>query len=334
MSAMRAPSAGPEAAGVKAHGDRGWPDAGRDTVRRLASRVRKRAKAVRGHVGVDEVHDMRTATRRLRTAIELHGAEAPRKKRDAVEDELKRVTRRLGAVRDLDILLKELDSSALDLPGNLDGQDVEPLRDAWRAERAAGARRLRAELGRRRFRRAVRGAKRLVARGTNPSDSTAGANPGEDRVVTRAPGLIWDAFGDVLAYEVDPRTANPAAIHELRIAAKKLRYTLEAFEDALEPGATLIDDVKAFQDAAGSMHDGIVAGARARSTVGRSRLTGRQRRAIDAFADAQVRQAERLRPTIAGRLRTIRGRPFRESLARAVAGMGHVRIGSLASRRS
>jgi CHAD domain-containing protein len=310
---------------VTAHGDQGWPDAGRHTVNRLASRVRKRAKAIHGHAGVDEVHDLRTATRRLRTAIELHGEEAPRKRRDAVEDELKRVTRRLGAVRDLDVLLQALDGSALDLPDSLDARGLEPLRDAFRAERAAGARRLRAELGRRRFRRALRGAKRLVAPGRNP-------NPSEDRVATRAPGLIWDAFGVVLAYEVDPRTADPAAIHEVRIAAKKLRYTLEAFEDSLEPGATLIEDVKALQDSAGSMHDGIVAGARARSTVARRRLTGSQRRAIDAFADAQVQEAERLRPTIAGKLRTIRGRPFRESLGRAVAGMGYVRIGSPATR--
>jgi CHAD domain-containing protein len=303
----------------EARGDRSWPDAGRDTVDGFASLVRKRARAIHGHVGVDEVHDLRTATQRLRTAIKLHGAEAARKRRVAVEDELKRVARRLGVVRDLDVLLEELEASTANLPGALDKHDLRPLRDAWRAERAAGARRLKAELSRRRFREALAAAKRLVPRGGSSS-------PDEERVATRAPGLIWDAFGAVLAHEVDPKTADPGAIHELRIAAKKLRYTLEAFEDALEPGATLIEDVTLLQDAAGSMHDAIVAGDRARSTVGSRRLTRRQRRAIDAFADMQVRKAERLRPAIAGRLRTIRGRPFRSSLGRAVAGMGHVRV--------
>jgi CHAD domain-containing protein len=297
---------------IQEGGDRSWQDAGRATVNELAATVRERAKAIDGEVGVDAVHDLRTATRRLRTAIKLHRDEAPKKLRTVVEDELKRVTRRLGAVRDLDVLLEELDDDA----------DLRPLRKAWRAERADGARRLRGELDRGRFRRAVTKATQLV-----PEDDGTGTPAEFGRVATQAPGLIWDAFGAVLAHEIDPRTADPADIHQLRISAKKLRYTLEAFEDALEPGASLIGDVKALQDSAGSMHDAIVAGDRARSTVRPRRLTKPQRRAIDAFADGQAQQAERLRPTIARQLRTVRSRPFRESLGRAVAGMGYVTAG-------
>jgi CHAD domain-containing protein len=315
-----------ERPGVKASGDRGWRDAGGDTVNDLASLVRERAKAIDGRAGVDEVHDMRTATRRLRTAIKLHRDDAPKKRRVAVEDELKRVTRRLGAVRDLDVLLEELDGTVADLPGGVDGKDVGPLRDAWRDERASGARRLKVELGRRRFRRAIAESKRLVPPGPGSGDRGAGATAETDRVATQAPGVIWDAFGAVIARELDPQTADPAAIHQVRIAAKKLRYTLEAFQDALEPGASLIEDVKALQDSAGSMHDAIVAADRARSTVRPRDLSKTQRRAIEAFADAQLQRAERLRPDIASRLRTVRGRAFRESLARALAGMGHIQV--------
>jgi CHAD domain-containing protein len=296
-------------------GDRSWQRAGRDTVSGLVKLVRKRAKAIDGSVGVDPVHDMRTATRRLRTAIDLYADEAPRKQRDGVEDELRLVARRLGDVRDLDVLLETLDGSAPD--------GIGPLRDAWQDERAAGARKLKAEIGRRRFRRALKDTNRLI--GVDGGASKDGVTETE-RVATQAPGLIWSAFGDVLGYEDDPRTADPAAIHQLRIAAKKLRYTLEAFEDALEPGAALIDDVTALQDAAGSMHDAIVAGERARQTVPRRALTKRARRAIDAYADDQARQAEQLRPAVARRLRTIRSRAFRASLARALAGMGHVAV--------
>lgn len=295
-------------------GDRGWHEASRDTVSGLTKLVRKRAKAIDGEVGVDPVHDMRTATRRLRTAITLYAADAPKKRRDNVEDELKRVSRRLGDVRDLDVLLETLD----------DGQDrrdgeIEPLRAAWRSERTTSARRLRAEIDRPRFRRALRATSKLV-------DDDSGPRPQMDRVATQAPGLIWDAFGEVIAYEVDPRTADPAAIHQMRIAAKKLRYTLEAFEGALQPGATLIDDVTALQDTAGEMHDAIVAGQRARSTVQERDLTRRQRRAINVYAESQARRAEHLRPAIARRLRTIRSRAFRESLGRAVAGMGRIPV--------
>src|SRR4051812_21798275 len=57
-------------------GDRLGSAAGRETVNELASLVRKRAKALHVDVDVDAVHDMRTATRRLRTAIALHGQDA------------------------------------------------------------------------------------------------------------------------------------------------------------------------------------------------------------------------------------------------------------------
>jgi CHAD domain-containing protein len=304
--------------GPQARGDRTWQDAGRETVRELTKLVQKRAKAIDGDVGADPVHDMRTATRRLRTAIELYADDAPKKQRADVEDELKRISRRLGEVRDLDVLLETLDGAA--------PADIDPLRNAWRDERATGARRLKNEIARRRFHEALKGTKRLLAADADSSNDGPGANVEIERVATEAPGLIWDAFGTVLGYEIDPKTADPAAIHQLRIAAKKLRYTLEAFEDALAQDANLIEDVTALQDAAGSMHDAIVAGQRARETVPPNELSKRERKAIDAYADGQARQAEQLRPTIARRLRTIRSRGFRESLGRALAGMGHVSV--------
>ena len=295
-------------ASVKDVGDRAWDEAGKATVDGLVKLVQKRAKKVDHSGGIDEVHDMRTAIRRLRTAIKLHADGAPKDRRGKVEDELKLVADRLGTVRDLDVLVETLDGFA-EAGGSDQKADIEPLRKAWRKERARGARRLKTELDRARFRRALERTKRLVPSHDQAStDKDDGSNGKSDRVANQAPALIWDAFGEVLAYEIDPRTADPASIHKMRIAAKKLRYTLEAFEDAIEPGATLIQDVTALQDAAGAMHDAIVAGERARSTVPRRDLSKRQKRAIDAFADAQAGKAEHLRPAIAQRLATIRSR--------------------------
>lgn len=46
------------------------------------------------------------------------------------------------------------------------------------------------------------------------------------------------------------------ALHELRIAAKRLRYTLELFGIAFaDPGAALIKKVKAIQEELGELHD-------------------------------------------------------------------------------
>jgi CHAD domain-containing protein len=53
-----------------------------------------------------------------------------------------------------------------------------------------------------------------------------------------------------------PTADHLRALHELRIAAKRLRYTLELFEPAL-PGraADAIDDLKHLQDELGFVHD-------------------------------------------------------------------------------
>jgi len=208
-------------------------------------------------------------------------------------------------VRDLDVLLETLDASI---------DDLAPLRDAWRRERRRNAKRLLAELDRPRLRNVLHRAPRLVLNGGRRGE----------RIATRAPALIWDGFGRVLEHELDPSTAQPSELHQLRIAAKKLRYTLEAFEDTLEPGATLIEQVTALQDAAGAMHDAVIASERARADVSPAALSSEQRAAIDTYADRQRAEADRQRAVIARHLRVVRGREFRESLGRAVASMGRV----------
>ena len=307
---------------VKAGGDRLWSEAAAETLAELTGKVRKRARAIHGDVDVEAVHDMRTATRRLRTAITIYGEDADKNDREPVEDELRRITRRLGAVRDLDVLLETLEGASTARGGKLDLADLDPLRRSWNDERVAGAERLTAELGRGRFDDALAGAERLGKTADGGADGSGDGPEQQLRVAHRAPTLIWASFGEVLAYEIDPLTTDPASIHEMRIAAKKLRYTLEAFQDALEPGAMLIQEVTALQDA-------IVARDRARETTkAADDLAKAEQAAIEAFAEAQDRRAESCRPTTARHLTTVRSRAFRESLARAIAGMGHVAPGS------
>jgi CHAD domain-containing protein len=301
-------------------GDRPWSEAAASTLAQLATTVGKRAKRVRDSVDEDAVHDLRTATRRLRTALTLYGEEADAGDRKRIERVLKRISRRLGAVRDLDVLLQELDRDG----SPPEAQNRGPLRRAWEAERRVNAERLAHDLGRKRFRDAVDGAGDLLTAATTTTDGPLA------RVASRAPGLIWDAAGNVLAYDIDPETADPATIHDLRIAAKKLRYTLEAFEDALAPGPSLVDEVTTLQDAGGEMHDAIVARDRARSFARRDDLTDRERRAIHAFAQRQDERAEACRVPVAVSLTRVQGREFREALGRAVAGMGHVRAAARA----
>jgi CHAD domain-containing protein len=304
---------------VMAAGDRRWAKAASDTLRELAEVVRQRAKDIDDDVDVDAVHDARTAIRRLRTAITVYGHKGGQGKK--VEKELRRVARQLGAVRDLDVLLETLAKATTDDGGAIDAGDLEPLRHAWQEERRDGARTLRATIDRKRFDRALDDVRKLAPAPDIESDASDGE---VHRIADRAPELIWAAYGKVVAFEIDPMTANPTVVHLARIAAKKLRYTLEVFEDALEPGATLIDAVTALQDAAGEMHDAIVARDRARATIEQAEARDRERLAAEAFAAAQDRRSEAQRPISARCLATVRSRAFRDALGSAVAGMGHV----------
>ena len=87
------------------------------------------------------------------------------------------------------------------------------------------------------------------------------------------------------AFEDGLRTADLATLHQLRIAGKWLRYTLEFVREALEPdAAALIGPVVALQDHLGVQHDLHVAATLAREFVVRvRRRSERERKSIERF---------------------------------------------------
>ncbi len=314
-----------------------WPEAGAAAFEKFTDELDRRAKQILdsgdGDPDPDPIHDMRVATRRLRTAATIYRSAFPNAELGRLEDELRRVAHRLGATRDLDVLLEMLEKSGSD--GGPPGDGLKPLRRAWKRERRREARRLRSELGRRRFDRALQRSKRLALEARS-SVQVAGRGDADNhepiqRVAHRAPSTIWKSFGAVLAYDLEPMTADPADIHEMRIAAKGFRYTLEAFEHAVEPALTaLIDQVTALQDAAGEMHDAIVAAERARAVCGDNGLDPPEREAIERFAAEQDTRAEDLRADIGRRLAAVQGQVFRRWIGDAVvalAGKGVHRAG-------
>ncbi|MEX1159060.1 MAG: CHAD domain-containing protein [Thermomicrobiales bacterium] len=76
-------------------------------------------------------------------------------------------------------------------------------------------------------------------------------------VVDNARRIIDTRLGEMLSFApwVDDQN-NVEEIHNLRIAAKRLRYSLELFRFGLPSGAGgLIDEVKEIQEDIGDMHD-------------------------------------------------------------------------------
>jgi triphosphatase len=204
----------------------------------------------------EELHDMRVASRRLRAAISLFGealpAEAAR-----LGPEVAWVGRTIGAVRDLDVQLAQLERWATALPP----RDVESL-ERIRAVLADGRREARTEmleaLDSRRYERLVRRFASLLR--TRSGTRTPPARALAPDLVVRRHKALRKAMAQL------DRDADPAAYHRLRIAGKRFRYALE-FVAEVYPGETrrLVRRTATLQDVLGAYQDAHVASTRLRA---------------------------------------------------------------------
>ncbi len=209
--------------------------------------LRDRIPAALKRGETDAVHQSRVATRRLKAAIDLLEPVLRQAHAATFARTLSKLRRRLGKLRDLDVIRKNLESS--------ETTDVTPDAAVWLLRRCQLAR-----------------------------DEAWGASmerPGASRVLANL-GQWWGLQEDVeeVRPEVDDLLArsvrdqlesfgkkanrmgegdNGADAHELRLAGKVLRYTLEM---AVEQGHALLPEIlvmfKQMQDALGRWHDHVV----------------------------------------------------------------------------
>ncbi len=172
---------------------------------------------------IERVHDMRVASRRLRAALEVFAPCFPRKEHQDLLREVKQLADALGERRDPDVQIAAL-SSCGRLPAE-DHPGVDLLID--RARAAAGRREHGAARGARgrahpRPARAPGGAGAAVkARKVKHLDPAGSLEDNARRIIAvRAQ--------EVLDLAATRRTrSHVKALHDLRIAAKRLRYLLE-----------------------------------------------------------------------------------------------------------
>ncbi|MBA3235295.1 MAG: CHAD domain-containing protein, partial [Chloroflexi bacterium] len=139
-----------------------------------------------------------------------------------------------------------------------------------------------------------------------------------------AASRIWAAYEAVRAYEPVLRWADVETLHDLRIAGKWLRYTLEFVREALGPeAAPLIARITALQDHLGLMNDADVSASMARTFLVEHAgdLSTLESAAIGRYLVSREREVVRLRRSIGTRWRGIAGVTFRRTLGRVVAGL-------------
>lgn len=227
------------------------------------------------------LHQARVATRRLREALPLV---APGSRGRKLERTVRRLTRALGPVRELDVALETLE--ALTAGGDAPRGAIAKLRQVVREERQ----RLHAEmcgrvgrvdmdkLRRRASAAATRG--HAARGGMRDPKRIAGARLRAARRAVRLREAIENAAGIYL----------PDRLHEVRIAVKKVRYAMEVSRELSgSRGDARIRTLKEAQDLLGRMHDHEVLIARVRGVQGSSKAPNLR---MSADLDRLVRRLE------------------------------------------
>lgn len=229
---------------------------------------------------IEELHDMRVATRRLRAALALFADVLPPSV-GPLRDELGWVGRTLGAVRDLDVQLEQLDEWLRAIP-EADRDALGALRALLEEQRAGARVEMLAALDSRRYELFVGRFGRMLRTGR-----ATRSGPSAQPAPAVAPDLIEGRFrpfrkgGD----RIGP-ASSPEEYHRLRIRCKRLRYALEFLGDVYPGHARpLIKRLVRLQDVLGLHQDADVAIDRLRRLAAER---GRELPAETVFAMGEI----------------------------------------------
>jgi CHAD domain-containing protein len=302
-------------------GDDHLAEAGRKVLRYHLARMIAREPGTRAGKDSEELHAMRVATRRQRAAWRVFGEAFDPKRTARHRRRLREVARDLGAVRDLDVLIEAAEAYR-DQQSATEAAAFDRLVQSWRTTRETARAVLIRELDSNGYRRWLETYVLFVQAEGNGVLSVGPTQP--HRVRDTMPSRIWAAYEAVRAYEAVLRWADVTTLHDLRIAAKWLRYTLEFVREALGRDAgQVIEKVVALQDHLGWLHDADVAATLARQFLVEhaGELSELESAAIGRYLVDRERELARLRRTVGGPWRGVSSLAFRRGLGRLVAGL-------------
>lgn len=310
-------------------------EAGRKILAFHLARMLKEEAGVRKGEDVEAVHDMRVATRRMRSALRIFSPYYERTKVKALVRRLRKVARELGEVRDLDVFRLKTEAYAAGLPARSQSA-LQPLLDQLRAQEDAARVPLAKLLDSSRYADTVEAFTKFVEKpgkgARRPSNDGAPYLPAPMRVSDVAPGLIYSQWGAVRAFEPYLDGASLDTLHALRIEVKRLRYVLEAFAEVMGAEAgVIIEATKTFQDHLGDLQDSRVAlslldgyldeySPKSESSDGDPAAT-RTANAIRKYRDARLREQNQLQASAAVAWAAFSSAENRRALALAVAGL-------------
>jgi CHAD domain-containing protein len=241
------------------HRDDLLSEAGRKVMRYHFARMLSYEEGTRLGEDIEALHDMRVATRRLRAAFEVFqdgfepGALKPYLKG------LRATGRALGTVRDLDVFMEKAQQYLATIHEDRHvGLDM--LLAGWKEQREAARLEMLAWMDSKEYIDFKRKFNLFLNTPGAGARSTVLSTPVPTKVRELAPVLIYTRIATVRAYAPYLDDAPVELLHALRIEFKKLRYTVEYFQEALGKRARdVIDLLKQMQDHLGDLNDAQVA---------------------------------------------------------------------------
>lgn len=210
---------------------------------------------------IEALHDMRVATRQMRAVLYTFKPYLDKKPLKPYRQWLKRTTRVLGAVRDMDVFCDKTHSYLQDdKTPTATRADLEPVFRAWNTAYDKARAALLAYLSQRDY---IQFKERfaIYLREVKPTLPPSASAIQPYQVKDIAPILIYQRLAAVRAYAgwLTKPNVPLARYHQLRIVTKYLRYTLEFFQHALPAeAATAISDIKKLQTHLGDLQDAAV----------------------------------------------------------------------------
>jgi CHAD domain-containing protein len=216
--------------------------------RLLARRAAALKRHLPGAVGGDAVgvHQARVASRRLREAVPVLTSDVKGTKSDKALGKIRRLTGALGTVRELDVTIQILD--ALVSNEGLPRPALEAVRGRVVTERDERRAVMLKRLERVNLEKLDR---RLASMGVVVAE--AGSEAWRDALGAR---MLKRSKALAAAIAAAGHMYSPERLHQVRIAAKKLRYATElAFDAGVKSAAAPVRVVKRAQDTLGRLHD-------------------------------------------------------------------------------
>ncbi len=208
---------------------------------------------------IEELHDMRVATRRMRSAFSVFGDYFQKKKIRGHLTGLRAAGKSLGRVRDLDVFMEKADRYIEKVDADA-AEGLSPLIDGWKTERDSERKKMLKYLNSSDYEKFKQEFNIFLnSPGMGARESKDGDNIPK-LVQHAAPMLIYTSLASVRTFDSVIPSATIEQLHALRIEFKKLRYTVEFFREVLgAESKSVISDIKTLQDHLGDLNDADVA---------------------------------------------------------------------------